>query len=109
MSPRRGASAEVSLIRLDFSSLCKLFPDENHRWIARFPGNRETELTAHPQHRLVLAQYLPYEFSNAALASDVNQARHQQISDAAPLPVAADGDGIFRAQIVGIGKEMRHT
>jgi hypothetical protein len=36
------------------------------------------------------------------------RAGHQQVSDAASFPIAANRDCEFSAQLVRIGKEMRH-
>ena len=70
-------------------------------------SNRETEFTAHLQHRSVLAQNFADEFRDTALPGDFDKAGHQQVSKAAPFPISADGDRIFGAHLVGIGKEMR--
>ena len=52
------------------------FSDQHDRRIARFRGNREIELTAHLQHRLVLAQHLADEFTDAALPGYVYKTLH---------------------------------
>jgi hypothetical protein len=55
------------------------------------------------QHRRILAQDLADEFADAALPRNVDEALHQQVSDAASFPIAANGDCVFGAQFVGIG------
>src|SRR3984893_4993435 len=89
-----------------FPPRCKRLSDEHDRGIVRLRGNRETELPAHPQHRLVLVQHLADEFTDAALPGDFDEAVHQQVAETASFPVAADGNRIFGAQFVGAGKEM---
>jgi hypothetical protein len=62
------------------------FSDQHDRRIARFRGNREIELTAHLQHRLVLAQHLADEFTDAA--------HHPEVRELDINPLLADAVGV---------------
>jgi len=87
----------------------KRLPDQHYGGIGRLRGNRETELSAHLQHRLVLTEDLADQFTDSALPGDVDEPLHKQITEPAPFPIAADGNGILGTQFVGIGKEVRHA
>src|SRR5215472_195112 len=91
--------------RRDGTVLGKSLFDQHHRRVVRVERNREAELPAHLQHRLVLAQDLADQLADAALAGDIYEARHQQVAETAALPVAAHGDRIFGPQFVGIGRK----
>src|SRR6266404_6475698 len=91
------------------SVLGKLLPDQHDARIGQVRGYGKTKLAAHLQHRLVLPQNLANELTNASLPCNVDEPCHQQISETASFPIAANGDGVFGAQLVGVGKEMRHT
>src|SRR5215469_18266038 len=80
----------------DWSGSHQPLADPQDRHIAGLGSDREAELAAHLQHRLVVAEHLADEFTDAALPGDRDQARHQQPSETASLPVAANRDGIFR-------------
>src|SRR5271156_2748870 len=103
----RRIARRCALIQVNPLSVAKKLFDQHNGGIGRLRNHRETEFAAHLQHRLVLAQDLSYELTDAPLSGDVDEAGHQQEADTAPLPVAADGDRIFGAQSVGIGKEVR--
>ena len=91
------------------SGLGERLPDQHYGGIGRLWGNRETEFSAHLQHRLVLTEDLADQFTDSALPGDVDEPGHQQIADPAPFPVTADGDGVLGTQLVGIGKKVRHA
>src|SRR6516162_5102262 len=75
--------------RLGQLVLGKLFPDQHHCGIVRVRRDSEAELPAHLQHLRVLAQDFADELADAALTGNVYEARHQQVADTAPFPVAA--------------------
>src|SRR5215475_10374185 len=84
-------------------------PDLHDRWITCIRSNRETELSAHLQHRAVLTQNLPDELTYTKLSGDFDKPDHQQVSDSPPFPIAANSDRILGAHSVRIGKVMRNT
>jgi hypothetical protein len=77
--------------------------------IGRLWADRKAKLTAHLQHRLVLTQHLPDEFAYAVLPCDADETSHQEEANTVSFPIAANGDRLFRAHPVGIGKEMRYA
>ena len=108
---RQPLALRVSTIANDHSHRLVIgepLPHQHDGRISPFWRNRETELPTDLQHRRVLAQNIPDEFADPAPSGAVDQARHQQVSEAASFPIAAHRDCVFRAQFVGIGKQMRH-
>jgi hypothetical protein len=85
---------------------CQRLPNQNDRGIVGVRGNCKAEFTAHPQHRVVLAQDLADQFADAPLPGTIDKAGHQQKPDTAAFPITADRDRVFGPLFVRIGKEM---
>src|SRR6185312_5048030 len=86
-------------------ALSQLFRYPDDAWLDRMRGDAETEFAAHFEHRVVLAQDIAEEFTDAVTPGDLDQADHQQIAEAAPFEVAPDGDRVFGLVVIRVGKE----
>src|SRR6516162_3183149 len=87
------------------SYLLKRLSHPHQAGIFRIGYDRETESLTHLQHCCVFAQHFADQLANATLSRHVDQPRHQQITEAAPLPVAAHFDGVFGLSVIRIRGE----
>src|SRR5215472_992429 len=71
---------------------CEPFAYEHDRRVVRVRGDPKAELTAHLQHRLVLAQDLAGDFTYSAPLRDGEKAGHQSEAHTATVPIAANSN-----------------
>src|SRR6516165_10719656 len=76
--------------------------------IFRIGSDHEIESPTHLQHGGVFAQNFADQLADVTLARYLDQSRHQEITEPAPLPVAAHLDRVFGLAVIRIRREARH-
>src|SRR5215510_4344700 len=97
---RANGLSDSSLTRLHGS---QRFSNPEQGRVVRLRRNAEAKLSAHLQHRLVLVQHQPDQFTDARLLCDLDQSSHKQLPNTAPMPVATHCNGKLCAPPIWIG------
>src|SRR5215471_1302943 len=83
--------------------------DPQQSWIIWIEADCKAEFPAQLQHRSVLGQHLADQFINPLMPRHLDQPRHQQVTQPAPFPVAAHGNGVFGGAVVRISGKTRNS
>src|SRR6516225_6645354 len=83
------------------------FSNPEHGRVVRFRRNAEAKLSTHIQHRLVLVQHQPDQFTDAGLLCGLDQSSHKQVPNATPMPVATHCNSKLCAPPIWTGGKAR--
>ena len=81
--------------------------DVHDQGVSGVPRYREAKLATHGQNRIVVGQDVADQLADAPLPSNLDQPSHQQITDAAPMPIGTHSYRVFGPLPVGVGEEAR--